>query len=124
MQKMFLPAPDVGEVRGRFNKFKKSIGKFRVEFSKNRRQSNFEEDFLGKPCTYFLKVYGIETQNTDTPVEITPDTPLSFKSSDQQEISARAGSISLLQNNLVGQNIRLRMKCQNQENEWPGRRWS
>ena len=64
MQKMFLPAPGVGEVGGRFNKFKKSIGKFRDIFMKNRRQPNFKEDFLGKPCIYFLKVLGIETQNT------------------------------------------------------------
>ena len=74
----------------RLSKFKKSIGKFRVDFSKTRRQPNFEEDFLGKPCTYSLKVFGIETQNTDTPVEITADTPLSFRSSEQQEVSARA----------------------------------
>ena len=117
MQKMFLPAPDAGEVWGRFNKFKKSIGKFRVDFSKNRRQPNFEEDFLGKPCTYFLKVFGIETQNTDTQVEITADTPLSFTNSDQQEFSANRASISLSQNNLVGQNMRLRMKCQDQEEQ-------
>ena len=114
MQKMFLPTPDVGEVGGRF---KKSIGKFRVDFSENRRQPNFEEDFLGKPCTYFLKVFGIETQNADTQVEITADTPLSFRSSDQQEVSANRASISLSQNNLVGQNMRLRMKCQDQEEQ-------
>ena len=114
---MFLPAPDVGKVRGRFNKFKKSIGKFRVDFSKNRHQPNFEEDFLDKPCTCFLKVFGIETQNVDTPVEITAGTPLSFRSSDQQEVSAFAASISLSQNNLVGQNMRLRMKCQDQEEQ-------
>ena len=117
MQKMFLPALDVGKVWGRFNKFKKSIGKFRVDFSKNRRQPNFEEDFLGKPCTYFLKVFGIETQNADTQVEITADTPLSFTNSDQQEVSANRASISLSQNNLVGQNMRLRMKCQDQEEQ-------
>ena len=70
MQKMFLPAPDVGEVGGRFNKFRKSIGKFRDIFMKNRRQPNFKEDFLGKPCIYFLKVFGIETQNNeDTPAD-------------------------------------------------------
>ena len=117
MQKMFLPTSNVGEVGGRFNKFKKSIGKFRVDFSRNRRQPNFEEDFLGKPCTYFLKVFGIETQNADTQVEITADTPLSFTNSDQQEVSANRASISLSQNNLVGQNMRLRMKCQDQEEQ-------
>ena len=114
---MFLPTPDVGEVGGRFNKFKKSIGKFRVDFSKNRCQPNFEEDFLGKLCTYFLKVFGIETQNVDTQVEITADTPLSFRSSDQQEDSANRASISLSRNNLVGQNMRLQMECQDQEEQ-------
>ena len=117
MQKMFLPTPDVGEVGRRLNKFKKSIGKFRVDFSRNRRQPNFEEDFLGKPCTYFLKVFGKETQNADTQVEITADTPLSFTNSDQQEVSANRASISLSQSNLVGQNMRLRMKCQDQEEQ-------
>ena len=78
MQKMFLPTLDVGEVGGSFNKFKKGIGKFRVDFSKNRCQPNFKEDFLGKPCTYFLKVFSIETQNADTQVEITADTPPYF----------------------------------------------
>ena len=104
----------------RLSKFKKSIGKFRVDFSKNRRQPNFEEDFLGKPCTYFLKVFSIETQNADTQVEITADTPLSFTNSDQQEVSANRASISLSQNNLVGQNMRLRMKCQDQEEQLAG----
>ena len=117
MQKMFLPTPDVGKVGGRFNKFKKSIGKFRVDFSKNRCQPNFEEDFLGKLCIYFLKVFGKETQNVHTQVEITADTPLSFRSSDQQEDSANRASISLSRNNLVGQNMRLQMECQDQEEQ-------
>ena len=60
---MFLPVPDVGEVGSRFNKFKNSIGKFRVDFRKNRHQPKFEEDFLGNPRTYFFKVFGIETLN-------------------------------------------------------------
>ena len=55
MQKMLLPTPD-----DRFNKFRKSVGKFQDDF---RRQPNFEEDFLSKPCTYFLNVFDIETQN-------------------------------------------------------------
>ena len=88
MQKIFLATPDDGEMGGRFNKFRKSIGKFRDDFKKNRHQPNFEEDFLGKPCTYFLNVFDIETQNEDTPTEITADTPLTFKNSDQQEESA------------------------------------
>ena len=115
MQRMFVSAADEGEVGGRFAKFKRSIGKFRVDFSKNRRQPNFEEDFLGKPCSYFLNVFGIETQNEDTPAEITADTPLSFsRSADQQEVSPRV-SMSLSQKNMLGQNMRLRMKCQDQE---------
>ena len=75
---------------------------------------SFEQDFLWKPCAYFLNVFGIETQNADTPAEITGDTHVSFTSSGQQEVLARA-SFSLLQNNLVGENMRLRMKCQDQE---------
>ena len=39
---------------------------------------------------------------------------LSFRSSDQQELSAR-DSISLSQKDLVGESMRLRMKCQDQE---------
>ena len=116
MQRMFVSAADEGEVGGGFAKFKRSIGKFRVDFSKNRRQPNFEEDFLGKPCSYFLNVFGIETQNQDTPAEITADTPLSFSRStaDQQEVSTRV-SISLSHKNMLGKNMRLRMKCQDQE---------
>ena len=49
---------------------------------KNIHQPNFEEDFLGKSCTYFLKVFGIEIQNEDTPAEITADTSVTFRSSD------------------------------------------
>ena len=37
MQRMFRSALDEGEVGGRFNKFRKSIGKFRVDFNENRR---------------------------------------------------------------------------------------
>ena len=55
MQRMFVSAGDEGEVGGRFGNFKRSIGKFRVDFSKNRRQSNFEEDFLGKTYSYFFE---------------------------------------------------------------------
>ena len=97
---MFLPAPDEGEVGGRFSRFRRSIRKFRDDCKKNRRQPNFEEDFLGKPCTYFLNVFCIETQNEDTTAEITADTPLSFRSSNQQEVSTRV-SISLSQKNLI-----------------------
>ena len=114
MQRMFLSALDEGKVGGRFNKFRKSIGKFQVDFNENRHQPNFEEDFLDKPCPCFLNVFSIEIQNVDTPAEITADTPLSFRSSDQQEVSARV-SISLSQNNSVGECMRLRMKCQNQK---------
>ena len=117
MQRMFLSAPDEGYAGGRYNKFRKSIGKFWVDFSKNRCQPNFEEDFLGKPCSYFLNVFGIETQNQDTPAEIiTADTPLSLSRStaDQQEVSTRV-SISLSHKNMLDKNMRLRMKCQNQE---------
>ena len=39
---------------------------------------------------------------------------LSFRSSDQEELSAR-DSISLSQKDLVGESMRLRMKCQDQE---------
>ena len=35
IQKVFAPTPDDGEVGGRFNKFKKSIGKFRDDYKKN-----------------------------------------------------------------------------------------
>ena len=112
MQKMFLSTPDDGE--GSFNKFRKNIGKFRDDFKKNRRQPNFEVDFLGKPCIYFLNVFGIETQNEDTLAKITANTPLTFKSSDQQEGSVRI-STSLSQKNLVGANMRLRMKCKELE---------
>ena len=59
-------------------------------------------------------MFGIETQNQDTPAEITAGTHVSFTSSGQQEVLARA-SFSLLQNTLVGENMRLRMKCQDQE---------
>ena len=38
---MFASTPDDGEVEGRFNKFKKSIGKFRDDYKKNRCQSNW-----------------------------------------------------------------------------------
>ena len=62
-------------------------------------------------------MFGIEIQNADTQVEITANTPLSFRSSDQQKVSANRASISLSQNNLVGQNMRLRMKCQDQEEQ-------
>ena len=41
MQKMFLSTPDDDEVGSWFNKFKKSIGKFRNDFQKKRRQPNF-----------------------------------------------------------------------------------
>ena len=54
MQKMFLSTPDDGEVGSWFNKFKKSNGKFWNDFQKKRRQPNFEKDFLGRPCIYFL----------------------------------------------------------------------
>ena len=47
---------------GRFTKFRRSIGKFQVDFSKNKHQQNFEEDFLGKPCSYFLNVFGFITE--------------------------------------------------------------
>ena len=115
MQKIFLLSPDEGEVAGGFNKFKKSTGKFRVDFEKNRRQPNFEEDFLSKPCMYFLKVFGIETQSENTPAELTvADTSLTFRSSDPQEGSVRV-STSLSQKNLVGANMKLRMKCKEQE---------
>ena len=112
MQKMFLSTPD--DCEGRFNKFRKSIETFWDDVKKNRRQPNFEETFLGKPCIYFLNVFGIETQNEDTPAEITVGTPLTFRSSDQQEVPTRI-SISLSQNNLIGENMRLRMKCKEQE---------
>ena len=104
MQKMFLSTPDDGEIGGWFNKFKKSIRKFWDDFKKYRCQPNIEEDFLGKPYIYFLKVFGIETQNEDTPAEIAADTSLTFRSSDQQEGSVRI-STSLSQKNLVGANI-------------------
>ena len=91
---MFASTPDDGEVEGRFNKFQKSIGKFWDDYKKNRRQPNVKEDFLGKSFIYFQNVFGIEAQNEDTPVEITADTSLTFRSSGQQEISARV-SISL-----------------------------
>ena len=58
-------------------------------------------------------MFGIETQNADTPADITADTPVSFTSSGQQEVLARPFSLS--QNNSVGENMRLRMKCQDQE---------
>ena len=80
---MFASTPDDGEVEGRFNKFKRSIGKFLDDYKKNRHQSNVKEDFLGKSCIYFLNVFGIEPQNEHTPAEITADTSLTFRSSDQ-----------------------------------------
>ena len=104
MQKIFVSTPDDGEVGGRFNKFRKSIWKFRDDYKKNRCQPKF----------YFLKVFGIETQNEDASAEITADTPLTFRSSDQQEVPARV-PISLSQKNLVGENMRLRMKCKEKE---------
>ena len=104
MQKIFVSTPDDDEVGGRFNKFRKSIGKFRNDCKKNRCQPKF----------YFLKVFVIETQNEDASAEFTADTPLTFKSSDQQEVPARV-PISLSQKNLVGKSMRLRMKCKEQE---------
>ena len=104
---MIVSAVDEGKVGGRFAKFKRSSGKCPVDFSKNRRQPNFEEGFLGKPCSYFLNVFGIETQNEDTPAEITAVTPLSFsRSTDPQEVSTRV-SISLSQKNMLGKNMRI-----------------
>ena len=68
---------------------------------------------MGSLVLIFFNVFGIETQNADTPADITADTPVSFTSSGQQEVLARPFSLS--QNNSVGENMRLRMKCQDQE---------
>ena len=65
---------------------------------------------MGSLVLIFLNVFGIETQNADTLADITADTPVSFTSSGQQEVLARPFSLS--QNNSVGENMRLRMKCQ------------
>ena len=56
--------------------------KFRDYVKKNRLQPNFEIDFLGNLCIYFLNVFGQEIQNEDTPAENTTDTSLTFRSSD------------------------------------------
>ena len=61
-----------------------------------------------------MNAFDIETENEVTLAEITGDTPLTFRRSDQQEDSARV-SISLPQKNLVGKNMKLRMKCKEQE---------
>ena len=61
MQRMFLSAPGQGEMGGRFSKFRKSFGKFLVNFDKIRHQPNFEKDFLAKSCTYFLNVFAADT---------------------------------------------------------------
>ena len=86
MHKMFVSTPDDDKVGGRFNKFKKSIGNFRDDYKKNRCQPNFKEDFSGKPCIYFLEVFGVETQNEEAPAEITADAPMTFRSSDQHSL--------------------------------------
>ena len=86
MHKMFVSTPDDDEVEGRFNKFKKSIGNFWNDYNKNRWQPNFKEDFSGKPCIYFLKVFGVETQNEEAPAELTADTPMTFRNSDQHSL--------------------------------------
>ena len=98
---------------------RRALGNFGLILVKIDASQTLKKTFLASlaPCTYFLKVFGIETQNGDTQVEITADTPLSFRSSDQQGVSANRASISLSQNNLVGQNMRLRMKCQDQEEQ-------
>ena len=58
---MFLSAPGESEMGGRFSKFRKSFGKFPVNFDKIRHQLNFAKDFLGKPCAYFLNVFSADT---------------------------------------------------------------
>ena len=88
------------------------IRKFRDYVKENRRQPNL--DFLGKPHINFLNLFGVETQNKDSTAEITADTTLTFRSMDQQENSVRA-STSPSQKKLVGEAIRLRIKCKEQE---------
>ena len=88
------------------------IRKFRDYVKENRRQPNL--DFLGKPHINFLNLFGVETQNKDSTAEITADTTLTFRSMNQQENSVRA-STSPSQKKLVGEAIRLRIKCKEQE---------
>ena len=96
---------------------RRALENFGLILAKIDASQTLRKTFLASVAPIFLKVFGIETQNTDTQVEITADTPLSFTNSDQQEFSANRPSISLSQNNLVGQNMRLRMKCQDQEEQ-------
>ena len=88
------------------------IRKFRDYVKENRREPNL--DFLCKPYINFLNLFGAETQNKDSAAEITADTTLTFRSMDQQENSVRA-STSPSQKKLVGEAIRLRIKCKEQE---------
>ena len=88
------------------------IRKFRDYVKENRRQPNL--DFLGKPHINFLNLFGVATQNKDSTAEITADTTLTFRSMNHQENSVRA-STSPSQKKLVGEAIRLRIKCKEQE---------
>ena len=80
--KMFLSTADYGRDKGRFKKFKRNIGGFQDDFSRNRCQRNFDLDFLDKPYIYFLIVFAIETQNEDALADVTAETSLTFRSSD------------------------------------------
>ena len=73
-QKIFLSTPDHGKDEGRFKKFKRNIGEFQDDFSRNRCQQNFDLDFLDNPYIYFLIVFAIETQNEDAPADVTTET--------------------------------------------------
>ena len=114
MWKMFVSTRDDGEDIGRFKKFKRNIGKFQ-DFTKNRQQPNSEADYLGKPCIYCLNVFGIEKKMRIPQLRLL-QTILTFRSSDQQDSSARV-SISLSRKNLVGESMRLKMKCNEEEGE-------
>ena len=93
-RKVFLSTPEDGKNKRRFKKFKRMIGKFRHSLKKNRRQPNFEIDFLGKPRIYFFECVWYKTQNEDTPAEITADTSLTFRNSGQWEDSVRVTTLS------------------------------
>ena len=73
-----------------------ALGNFGMITRKIDASQTLKKNFLASLASFFLKVFGIETQNEDALAEITADTPLTFRSSDQQEVPARV-SISLSQ---------------------------
>ena len=85
----------------------------------NRSQPNFEVNFLGKVCIFFMNVLGKEAQNKDSPDEDTVDTSVAFT------ISERLRVFTCHEEVLVSKSSNLRMKCKEQENKsWLDRKRS